>query len=145
MAKVESEVRIARPVDEVFQFLLAMDENVPKADESVESVTKLTAGPVARGTTFEFRQKMLGRRVRARTTVTKVSPNREIDFEAHVGPLDPIGSFSLEPTDGGTRLTFRGDPRPHGAYKLLSPLFTRVGKRLWNRRLSRIRSALESR
>ena len=65
MTKMESTVVIARPVDEVFGFFLALDENAPKTDPSVSSVVKTPDGPVRAGTKFRFRQQNLG------TSVTK--------------------------------------------------------------------------
>jgi hypothetical protein len=35
MARMESTVTIARPVEEVFGFFLALDENAPKVDPSL--------------------------------------------------------------------------------------------------------------
>ena len=40
MAKMESTVTIARPVEEVFCFFLDLDRNARKTDPNVESVTK---------------------------------------------------------------------------------------------------------
>jgi hypothetical protein len=37
--------------------------------------------------------------------------------------MRPKCVFTFDPTDGGTRVTFRGDPNPVGPFKLLSPVF----------------------
>jgi hypothetical protein len=41
MARKESTVTIARPVEEVFRFFLALDENAPKVDPSSGSVREV--------------------------------------------------------------------------------------------------------
>ena len=107
MAKIESTVTIARPVEDVFRFVLALEENAPKIDPGVESVVKTSHGPTGAGTTFRFRQKMLGRRRETTTRFISVEPNREIEFEARLGPIEPKAVLTFEQTDEGTRVTFR--------------------------------------
>jgi hypothetical protein len=41
-------------------------------------------------------------------------------------------------------VTFRGDPNPVGPFKLLSPLFARIGQQVWAERLARAKTALEA-
>jgi len=144
MAKIESTVTIARPVEDVFRFVLALEENAPKIDPGVESVVKTSHGPTGAGTTFRFRQKMLGRRRETTTRFISVEPNREIEFEARLGPIEPKAVLTFEQTDGGTRVTFRGEPNPVGPFKLLSPLFTRKGQQIWDQRLARLKTVLEA-
>lgn len=52
MAKLESEVTITRPVEDVFRFLLDLDKN--HSDPTAESVVKTPDGPTSSGTTFRF-------------------------------------------------------------------------------------------
>jgi uncharacterized protein YndB with AHSA1/START domain len=143
---MQSTVVIARPVEEVFAFLLAIDESAPKIDTSVQpgSVIKTPDGPPGPGTTFRFRQQNLGK---TRETVTRfiaVEPNQKIEFQAEIGPMRPQCDLTFEPTDGGTRVTFRGDSIPSGALKWLSPLANRKGQQVWQERLGRIKTVLES-
>jgi hypothetical protein len=144
MAMMETMVEIARPVAEVFGFFLALDENAPKTDPSVGSVVKSPDGPAGPGTTFRFRQPNLGKVRETVTRFTAIAPNRQIAFEAEIGPMRPTCDLTFEPTDGGTRVTFRGDSHPLGPLKLLSPLFNRKGEQAWSRRLARIKTVLES-
>lgn len=145
MARIESIVTIARPVDEVFQFLLDLDKNLLSADSSVESVLKTPDGPTDSGTVVRIRQKVvLGRTAESVTRFTAVERDRKIEWEGSVGPMRPHAAFELEPADRATRLRFRADPNPIGPFKLLSPLFARIGRRVWDKRLHRIKTAIES-
>jgi uncharacterized protein YndB with AHSA1/START domain len=101
MAKIESSVTIARPVGEVFRFLLALDENMLKADPGVESVVRTPDGPPGPGTTFRIRQRMMGRVTESTTRLTAVEPDRKIEWDAEVGPMRPHAAFTLEATDEG--------------------------------------------
>jgi len=135
---VHSATTIARPVEDVFQFLLDLDKNA--SDPGVESVAKTPTGPTVPGTTFRFDH---GRGRETTMRFTAIEPNRTIEFRGEVGPLRPAGDFSLERADGQTRLAVRVAPNPSGALKLVSPIVNRIGRRVWDKRLARIKEALE--
>jgi uncharacterized protein YndB with AHSA1/START domain len=141
MARLESSVKIARPIEDVYRFLFEFEKNA--ASLGIESVVKEPDGPTGVGTTFHLRDKPGARE--STTRFTAIEPNRRIDFDARVGPLRPKGAFVFEPVEGGTMLTVRADPNPVGALKLASPLAVVVGKRIWAKRLARIKTALETR
>ena len=144
MAEMEASVTIARPLNEVFACFLAVDEIAAKTDPGVSSISKTPDGPPGPGTTFHFRQETLGKVRETTTTYTAVDTDRRIDFNAVIGPMRPRCSLSFETTDGGTRVTFRGEANPVGAFKALSRLFNRKGQKVWQERLSRAREALEA-
>ena len=144
MSKMESTVTIAQPVEKVFAFFLALDENAAKVDPSAESVVKTPDGPAKAGTTFRFRQKNLGKIRETVTRFTDVVPNKVIEFEAEIGPMRPRCALTFDQADEGTRVTFRGDSIPVGPLKLLSPLLNRKGQQVWGQRLARIKTVLEA-
>lgn len=139
MGQMTSAVTVARPIEEVFRHFLSLDEN--PSDPDVESVVKTPEGPTAAGTAFRFRHKG-GRETMMRYTA--VEPNQKIEFEGEVGPLRPKCVLTFEQAEGGTNLTIRGDSNPPGPLKLLSPVFNRVGQRIWDQRLGRTKAALEA-
>jgi uncharacterized protein YndB with AHSA1/START domain len=138
-AKIQSATTIARPVQDVFQFLLDLDQH--PTDPGIESVVKSPSGPTGPGTTLRFTHAK-GRQTTMRFTA--VEPSRRIGFEAKVGPLRPVGDFSFAPKDGQTTLTVQVAPNPGRALGLLSPLVKRLGQRVWDQRLGRIKAALEA-
>ena len=144
MTKMQSAVTIRRPVDEVFGFFLALDENAPRTDPGVESVVKTPDGPTRAGTTFRFRQETLGKTRETTTRFTSVEPDRKIGFDAEIGPMRPSCTLTFEQTDAGTRVTFQGDSNPVGPFKLLSPVFNRKGQQVWDQRLARVKAVLEA-
>ncbi len=143
MARMESRVTIARPVEEVFGFFIAIEENARKTDPSVESVVKMPTGPTRAGTTFRLRQHSLGKQRETTTRFTNIEPNRSIEFEARIGPMRPKGRLTFVPIEEGTRVTFAGNSRPIGPLKLFSPLLNRKGQQVWGERLARIKTLLE--
>ena len=144
MAKVESTVWIARPVAEVFRFFLDLDKNARLTDSNVDSVIKTPEGPTGPGTTFHFRQKALGKVRETTTRFISVEPNRKIEVEARLGPLKPKGAITFDQANGGTTVVVRLSPNPIGPLKLLSSVFARIGQKVWNDRLARLKVALES-
>lgn len=144
MRGIESAVTIDRPRRDVYAFVRDL-ENVAKLDPDVVSTAR-SEGEIEPGTTFRFRGKTppLGRERDTTIRLTTLRPNEAIEFEGEVGPMRPKGGFSVEPSNGQTRLLFWGEPNPQGLAKLLSPLVTRQGKRLWDRRLERVKNHLES-
>lgn len=142
MAKVQSTLTVARPVEVVYRHFLELDQH--PTDPDVESVVKRPAGPTGPGTTFRFRHKR-GRKIRETTMrFTSLEANRSIVFEGDVGPVRPKGTFTFGQTDGATTLSVRiDDLNPVGPLKLLSPILARAGQRIWDRRLAQIKTLLE--
>jgi carbon monoxide dehydrogenase subunit G len=139
-ARLESAVTIARPVEEVYRFLLNLDQH--PTDPGVESVVKTPDGPTAEGTAFHFHH---GGRPRQTTMrFTSLEAYRSIHFDGHVGPLRPAGDFSFQPTDSATKLTVSVAANPIGPFRLLTPLINRKGQEIWDQRLARIKAALEA-
>ena len=143
-AKVDSAVTIARPVEEVFAYVLDLESNGPAWAPDLESVEKTSEGPVGAGTTFRQVQNLMGKRRDTSLRFTGVETNRKIEAEADLGPIAPRMKLMFEPVDGKSRVTARGDANPKGVFKLLSPLIARQGQRMWDARLAGLRKALES-
>ena len=144
MATTLSTVTIERPREEVFGYFLALDENVPRTNPDVEWVVKTSGDQSGVGTTFHSRGRSLGEVRETTMRFTDVVPNEEIRFEAEVGPMRPKGLFAFDQTDGGTRVTVSGDPNPVGIFKLATPIFVLIGRRVWRERLARAKAALEA-
>jgi uncharacterized protein YndB with AHSA1/START domain len=143
MARIKSTVTIARPPEEVYNYFLTLDENVPQTNPEVEWMVKTPDGPTQVGTTLRSRGKSLGRVRETTMRFTAIVPNEKIQFEAEVGPMRPRCEFTFDQTDGGTRVTLRGDPNPVGPFKVLTPLFVRIGQQVWRERLARAKATLE--
>ncbi len=129
---------IARPVEDVYPHFLDLDETA--TDPDTESVDKEPPGPTQPGTLFRFHHAK-GRESTMR--FVSLDPNRRIGVESDVGPAKPAGEILFEPVDTGTKLTVRLDPNPVGPLKLVPPLAGMIGQRIWDKRVLRIKAALE--
>jgi hypothetical protein len=144
VAGMHAQIEINRPVEAVYEFFVDMEHSITSTDTTVESVVKETPGPVDAGTVFRIRQPVLGKIREQKMWVTALDPNHSIDMEAAFGPVRPRFSITFEPTRSGTRVTYQGDSRPVGLFKLVPFLTNRIGERNWNRRLPLVKAALES-
>ena len=134
---------INRPIEEVFAFFLNLERTIMETDPKVESVRKVTDGPVGPGTTYVISQPVFGRVREQRTVFTAVEPNRRIEFEARFGPVAPHLSLTFQRLPSGTEVTLTGDSRPVGPFRLVTGLMDRIGERNWVRRLGLIKQVLE--
>jgi hypothetical protein len=141
---MQSMIEIKRPVEPVYGFFLDLERNIVRTDPTVESVVKTTEGPLGAGTTFRLRQPVMGKMREQTMQVTAVDPNRRIDMDAAFGPVRPSFSLIFERIASGTRVTYRGDSRPIGPFKLVSFLMDRIGQGNWDRRLKLIKAVLEA-
>lgn len=141
---IEKSIVIARPVEEVYEAFVNFEKTMPQTDPDIESVEKTSEGPFGVGTTFRVRQKLFGKTRESTNTVTAAEPGRLFEMESRVGPINPKASFTFEPAEGGTRVTFRGDPRPRGLAKLFSGRINKVGEALWDKRLAGLKRAIET-
>jgi hypothetical protein len=101
-------------------------------------------GPPGPGTTFVFRQRVMGMTAETKTHLTAVEPNRRIEFDAEIGPMRPRCSLTFEPVAEGTLVTFRGDSNPPEPLKGFTSLRDRMGQKKWTQRLARMKEVLES-
>jgi uncharacterized protein YndB with AHSA1/START domain len=134
---------INRPIEDVFAFFLNLERTIMETDPKVESVRKVTEGPVGPGTTYVISQPVFGRVREQRTVFTALEPNQRIEFEARFGPVAPRLSLTFEPVPSGTEVTLSGDSRPVGPFRLVTGLMDRIGERNWARRLALIKQILE--
>ncbi|HET7180206.1 MAG TPA: SRPBCC family protein [Chryseosolibacter sp.] len=144
MAIIESTTLIRCPVNQVFEGLLDL-ENARDFDPEVKSVKMIGEGPIGVGTEFLFYEPTppFGRLGYTKVTYTAIELNKRIDFIARVGPLSPVGAFEFEPTEKGTRLTFRGTVRPPLLMRLFTPVMRRAAQKTWDKRLAWIKTWME--
>jgi len=116
MPQAQHRVEIHRPPSEVFAFL-ADGENCTKWRDGVLEIQRQSG----QGEGEVYRQVVKGpggRRIQADYRVTTYEPDRLLAFETIAGPVRPQGRYTLEPVDGGTRLTFGLRAKVGGVKKL---------------------------
>jgi carbon monoxide dehydrogenase subunit G len=105
---VEETVVIARPPQEVFDFLSKF-ENIAVYDSSVTASEQIGDGTLGVGSRGRGTSKIMGRQFDWTAEITEFDPPRRMVSRSVEGKLDFTITLTLEPADGGTRLTQRID------------------------------------
>src|SRR4051795_3434590 len=144
--RFEGTAHIDRPIDQVFAFLAA-GENDPKFSPRVQEIQKTTDGPVGVGTTFVSTVKDAGMKSNREFELTEFQqPTRIRWTERSKNAITvPEGGYDLEPAgDGATRMTISNTFEGHGFGKVILPLALRAAKKDADAFAGRIKAAVEA-
>jgi uncharacterized protein YndB with AHSA1/START domain len=138
MVTLRHEIRIDRPREAVFP-LAADPENTLKWDPAgVQSVQKVTPGPLARGSRYRGRWKKFGT---IEYEFAEYDPPHRFVHDARLGFGRMIHTLTFEADDGGTRFGQVLEVREPGLiWRLLQP----IAKPLVRRRMAQIARELKS-
>jgi uncharacterized protein YndB with AHSA1/START domain len=145
--QIESDITIARPAADVFDYL-AHAEYLPEYIDDFASVRQLSDGQPEAGT--EYGYTMARNQTEGTFQWTRFEPDSTLAWHgpavhAALGTMEPAGWWQLSPEAGGTRVTLVMAPKPGGILKLLAP-FLAAGMRKGNdRALERLKRRLEQR
>jgi uncharacterized protein YndB with AHSA1/START domain len=128
MVRVEGDITIGRPPEEVFDFV-ADESNEPSYNPRMTRADKITSGPIGVGT--RFNSVMTGVVGAAEMTIefTEFDRPRRITERVHLSTMDIQGLLLFEPVAEGTLMKWAWDLEPHGVMRFLGPLVRRIGDR----------------
>jgi Polyketide cyclase / dehydrase and lipid transport len=106
MPVIDETVVIARPVGEVFDFLM-LARNLPRWDSPVLECAQVGSGAVTVGTRYRGASKILGRRIERTMEVTQFVPAVRAASRSVEGPLTFTVSYEVSPSPAGTTLRYR--------------------------------------
>lgn len=143
--EVEAETTVARPVQEVFDYL-AHAEYLPEYMSDFETVTLASGGPPGPGAEYRYKMKRGGE---GTFKWTRFEPTTALAWEGppvKVGPgsMEPAGRWELSPAGDRTRIRFVMAPRPGGLFKWLAPFMAAAMRRENVVALERLKERLES-
>lgn len=126
MTSFSKSFHIERTQQEVFDFM-ADPANDSKWRDSAISAEWLSEGPIQVGSQLKSVDKMLGRKIESTSEVTIWEPPNRYGQKTLGGPVPFEFTVSLEPENGGTKLTMEGQAEVGGFFKIAEGL---VGKQL---------------
>ena len=139
MAVIESSTVIERDIEDVFDYLVDLRSEL-EWNPGVESMAKLTDGPVGIGTRYLAKWKQS-----KRIEVECVAFDRPRSWTyTNGGPVSVTFAVNLAPDPAGTRLVARFDARPHGWMRLAFPVFMLIMKRQERENMRNLKRALEA-
>jgi uncharacterized protein YndB with AHSA1/START domain len=143
--QVEAEITVARPAQEVFDYL-ARAERLPDYVSDFASVEQVSEGEPGVGTQYSYR--MNRGQVQGTFQWTRFEPASGLAWEGPAvksgpGSMEPAGWWELSGSGDGTRVKLVMAPKPGGLFKLMAP-FMAAGMRKGNARaLERLKTQLE--
>jgi len=145
MPVIDETVVIARPAEEVFDFL-ALAEYLPRWDSSVLECVQVGSGPVTVGTRYRGASRIVGRRIEWTTEVTEFVPGVRVTSRSVEGPLTFTVSYEVSSCPAGTTLRYRlaAESGLGGAFgRALEPIVERAQTKVVRTNLDKLASLLE--
>jgi hypothetical protein len=128
MARIEGEIMINRPVEEVFDFVADV-RNEPRYNPRMVRAEMLTPEPVGLGSRFRAEMRTRPRPVVMSVEFTGYDWPRRLASTSRLSTMEVRGGLTFDPVPGGTRMRWSWDVAPRGLLKLMSPLVVPVGAR----------------
>jgi Polyketide cyclase / dehydrase and lipid transport len=144
MVRVEGDIIIERPVDEVFDFV-ADESNEPKYNPRMTRADMITTGPVGVGSRFNSVVTGVGGATEMTIEFTEFDRPRRITEKVHLSNMDIQGRLVFEKVPAGTRMRWTWDLQPYGATRLLGPLVRWMGDRQEQKIWTGLKQHMESR
>src|SRR5690349_1035328 len=128
MVRIDGEIVINRPVEEVFDFV-ADERNEPRYNPRMLRAEQVSPGPIGRGTRFQAEVTTMGRPSEMVIEFTDFERPRRLASSTHLSTMDIAGILTFDPLAEGTRMRWSWELRPRGMLKLMTPLVARMGRR----------------
>ena len=128
MARIEGEIAINRPVDEVFDFV-ADERNEPRYNPRIVRVEKRTSGPIGPGSRFRAEAASWPRTVPMTIQYTAYERPRRLASSIRMAAADIQGTLTFDPVAGATRMRWSWEVKLRGWYRLATPLVAYLGRR----------------
>lgn len=123
MIEEQRTIHLNRPVDRIFAFIVEA-RNLPAWQSGLIQNEMLTEGPLRVGTRFREVRRTGPRQSEIQAEVTTFEPNKHFATRTLTKPQVAV-SYSFEPEDGGTRLSYKFVMLTGGVLRLLEPLIAR--------------------
>ncbi len=134
---------IDRPTEEVFDYVMAVSHDAEWRTGVVEAGFTSDA-PLGVGSTGFDRVEANGRAMSAEWTVSEFKPGTLARWTLDSGPIRGTGGYICEPAGDKTRFTLEAHVTPSGWYRLMGPIFGRIGRRQNLADVEKLKSILEA-
>ena len=141
MAKIEGEIPIDRPAEEVFDFV-ADSRNEPQYNPAMAEVELLTPLPIGRGTRFRARMGRAGTQMLVE--LTEFDRPHRLASRATSSMMQTSGALTFTADRDGTVMIWNWQVRPRGWMRMLGPLSGPLGGRMERRIWTTMKRYLEN-
>ena len=141
MAKIEGQILIGRPVEDVFDFV-ADSCNEPSFNPAMAGAELLTPLPIRRGTRFRARMGRAGTQMLVE--LTEYDRPHRLGSRTTSSMMQTCGALTFAPDGDGTVMSWDWQVRPKGWMRMLGPLLGPLGDRKERRIWASMKRYLES-
>ncbi len=131
MARYVDAIDFPFPIEEAFDYM-ADFTRVAEWDPGVSSASRLTGGPLQKGSRFLVEVAFLGRRIPMEYEITHFDPPHSLILQGGDGIVTSIDEISFSQRGAGTRVTYEAQLEWVGVLQLADPildlLFQRIGR-----------------
>ena len=143
MARIEGEILIERPVEDVFDYV-SDERNEPTYNSAMLRADKVSDGPIGVGSRFVATVRQGRRPVDMEIQFTEYDRPRLLASTSRSETLHVAGTLTFGPAAGGTRMHWSWDVHPRGLMRALGPLLAWIGRRQERRIWTGLKDLLES-
>jgi uncharacterized membrane protein len=147
MPVIDETVVIARPISQVFDFLMRA-ENLPRWDSSMLECVQVGSEAVTVGTRYRGASKILGRRIEWTTEVVEFVPGVRAVSRSVEGSLTFSVAYEVSASAAGTILRYRlaAESGLGGAFgRAMEPIVQRAQTKVVRANLDKLAGLLEQR
>jgi hypothetical protein len=126
--RIEGDLIIKRPVEEVFDFC-ADERNEPRYNPRMTRAEQTSSGPIGLGSQFRAETRTMGRKVAMTIEWTAYERPRRLASWTRLSGMDIRGELRFDSVAEGTKMWWAWDLAPRGGLKLIGPLITLMGRR----------------
>lgn len=143
MIRVETEVHINKPSEEVFAYISNFENN-PKWQAGMIKAKWTSEGPLRPGSTYAQLAGFLGRRIESNFEVLEYEPGRLVKAASTSGSFPITFTRMVEPESEGARVKAIIEGDASGFFKLAEPLLAVMVKRSVDKDYRNLKRVLEA-
>jgi uncharacterized protein YndB with AHSA1/START domain len=142
MIEMRNEVRIERPVDQVWTYVGDPERWHSWRDAMSTQAEKSAEDPITVGVTYDYQSEFMGRAVETQFEVVAYQPQHRITVTAEV-PVQVRLAFECERSNAGTRVVQETEGEVGGFFGIAEPLIKRLMKRQFQKDLNKLKDVVE--
>jgi hypothetical protein len=143
MTRIEGEIVINRPLEEVFDFV-ADERNEPRYTPRMLRAEKISPGPIGVGTRFRAETKTMRGSAEMVIEVTAYERLRRLGSSTQLSLMEIHGTLAFEPFRERTRMHWEWDVEPRGLFNPFSSRVAWMGRRQERRIWASLKRYLEA-
>jgi carbon monoxide dehydrogenase subunit G len=141
--RVDHDIVIGRPPDVIYAYL-ADPGRLLEWQDGLNEVRREGQGPAAVGERWTEIRTAMGRKLEATVEVAEAEPGRQFTVNSVSGPVAFRVEHSLEPVDGGTRVSVVAEGEAGGFAKLAGGMVKRQLRSSFQNSFARMKEILEA-